>query len=305
MKFGISIPQVFPTGDVDPSLISDFMVKAESLGYDSAWVQERMYGGLPSLHPIALLSYAAAVTSRIKLGTAVMLPTLRGPVPLAKSLASLDQLSKGRVIAGVGLGGNPRAYPAFGITSEGRASRFAECIRVIKMLWTQEEVTFHGRFWQLDGISTTPRPVQKPHPPIWFGAHSVIGLKRAIRLGDGWMGAGNSTPQEFKKEVSQVRMYLEEARRDPATFSLSKRVYVQLDKDKNRASQKIHELFAQHYWNGPRGLEVSLFGSDQECFEGLSEIASSDVDLLILNPVYDDIEQAERLARDVIPKLKT
>ena len=119
------------------------------------------------------------------------------------------------------------------------------------------------------------------------------------------MGAGNSTAQEFKKEVAQVRMYLEEAGRDPATFALSKRVYVQLDSDKNRASQKIHELFEQHYWNGPRGLEVSLFGSDQECLEGLSEIASSDLDLLILNPVYDDAEQAERLSQDLIPKLKT
>ena len=304
MDFGIAIPQVFAEGDIDPSMISEYMVKAEALGFHSAWVQERLYGGLPTLHSIVLLTFAAAVTSRIKLGGSVFLPALRGPIPFAKALASLDQLSRGRLIAGVGLGGNPRIFPAFGFSGPGRAKRFEECIVAIKELWTNDKVTFNGKFWQMDGVSTTPRPVQKPHPPIWFGAHSTAGIKRAIRLGDGWMAAGNTSVKQFKEELSLVRQFLEEEGRDPATFVTSKRVYVSVDEDKERASRRIQELFEAHYWSAARGLEVTIFGSAQECVEGLQEIVSTGIDLLILDSIPVDIEQLELLASEVVPHLQ-
>ncbi len=304
LQFGIAIPQMFSTGEIDLSAISRFLAKVESLGYHSGWVQERMLGGMPSLEPISLLSYAAAFTSRLRLGTSVMLTALRNPIPLAKSLATLDQLSGGRIIVGVGLGGNTAIYPAFGISPRSRVRRFEEGIRLMKKLWTEDKVTFNGRFWQMDGASIAPRPFQKPHPPIWFGAHSESALRRAVRLGDGWMGAGSSSTRTFKEEIKLVRHCLEEEGRDPATLALSKRVYVTIDSNKKRASERLQKWFGDHYGNSSMALEVSVFGNEEECVEGLSEVVSQGIDLLMLNPVYEVTEQAERLARDVLPKLE-
>ena len=304
LGFGIAIPQVFPTGEIDLSLISDFLSRTESLGYHSGWVQERVIGGLPTLDVIPLLSYAAAHTSRLELGTSVMLTALQSPVPLAKSLATLDQLSRGRLIVGVGLGGFPGVYPAFGLSPKARARRFEDGIRLMKRVWTEDGVSSDGRFWQIENASVNPKPFRKPHPPIWFGSHSPAALRRTARLGDGWMGAGSSSTQTFKAELKLLRQYLEEEGRDPSTFSLSKRVYVTVDRDKAGTSRRLQEWFGQHYGRSSMAPEVSVFGSAEECIEGLGEIVSEGIDLLMLNPVHDAVEQAEILARDVLPKLQ-
>jgi alkanesulfonate monooxygenase SsuD/methylene tetrahydromethanopterin reductase-like flavin-dependent oxidoreductase (luciferase family) len=132
LEFGVAIPQTFLGAHVDPARIRAFLTRAETLGFASAWVVEQILGRIPSLEPVTLLTYAAAVTARIRLGSAVLLTALRSPVHLAKSLASLDHLSGGRLDVGVGLGGNPRVYPAFGLTPERRAARFVESVRVLK-----------------------------------------------------------------------------------------------------------------------------------------------------------------------------
>ena len=303
MECGIAIPQSFPSGEVDLSLISDAVKQAEALGYESCWVQERVVGGLPTLDPIPLLSYASAFSTRVRLGTSVMLTALRNPINLAKALATLDQLCKGRLIVGVGLGGNPGLFPAFGLSSKARSSRFEEGLQVMKTLWTEDEVTLQSRFWQMDRVTLNTKPYQKPYPPIWFGGHARDALRRAVRLGDGWMGAGNSSTAEFKEEIKQLRQILEEEGRDPATFALSKRVYVAVEKDKSVAARMFQDWYGRHYGNPARGLEVPVFGTEEECVEGLSEVISQDIDLLMLNPIHNHLEQAERLAKDVIPKL--
>ena len=303
-QFGIAIPQVSLNGDFDAALISRFVTQVESQGYHSGWVQERMLGGLATLDAIPLLTYAAAFSSRLKLGTSVMLTALSTPVALAKSLSALDQLSRGRVIVGIGLGGNTDIYPAFGISARGRVGRFEEGIRLLKELWTRERLTFHGRYWQLEDIATNSQPIQQPHPPLWFGAHAPSALRRAVKLGDGWMGAGSSTTSEFKAEMTLLRQILEQEHRERATFALSKRVYVAVTHDKKRESERLQDWFGQHYGNPDMGLKVSVIGGEQECVDGLAEVVSEGIDLLMLNPIFDPIEQAERLARDVLPKLK-
>ncbi|MCE2463334.1 MAG: LLM class flavin-dependent oxidoreductase [Dehalococcoidia bacterium] len=304
VQFGIAIPQTFPSGKTDLSLLSGFISKAESLGYHSAWVQERAIGGgISNLDPIPLLSYVAALSSRLKLGTSVMLSDLRNPINFAKSLATLDQLSGGRLIVGLGIGGSTDVYAPFGISPRGRARRFEEGILLMKKLWSEENVTFHGRFWQTDGASISPRPLQTPHLPLWFGAHSPAALRRAVRLGDGWMGAGSATTRAFKEEIKLVRLFLVEEGRDPTTFALAKRVYVAVVSDKKAASERLQEWFGERYGRSGMALDVSVFGSEEECVEGLGEVVSEGVDLLMLNPVYDELEQAERLTRDIIPKL--
>ena len=198
VRFAIAIPQIFSQPRVDTATLQSFLTRAEALGYHSAWVQEQILGRTASLEPVSLLTYAAALTRTLRLGSAVLLTPLRSPVQLAKSLSTLDQLSDGRLIVGVGLGGNTRIYPAFGLSPEKRARRFTEGLQLMKRLWTEERVTFDGEFWKLENVAMEPKPIQKPHPPIWFGARHPAALRRAVELGDGWIGAGSSSIAEFK-----------------------------------------------------------------------------------------------------------
>ena len=156
LTLGVAIPQTFPDGRIEPRRIQSFVQRAEALGFHSAWVVEHTFGAMPALAPIELLTYAAAMTERLRLGAAVLLTALRTPVQTAKSLATLDQLSGGRLIVGVGLGGNPKVYPAFGLTAERRAARFAEGLRVMKRLWTEPQVTLDGEFYQLENDRCSP-----------------------------------------------------------------------------------------------------------------------------------------------------
>jgi probable F420-dependent oxidoreductase len=303
LRFGISIPQIFTDGVIDPAAIARWLAKAESLGYYGGWTQEQVLGTVAALDPVPLLSYAAALTSRMKLGTSVLLTALRNPVPLAKSLATLDQLSQGRLMVGVGLGGYADIYPAFGMAREGRARRFEEGVQLMKKLWTQDKVTFRGRFTQMENQTIDPKPLQEPHPPIWVGAGSPRALKRAARLGDGWMGAGASSIPVFTEEIKLIRQYLDEEGRDPNTFALSKRVYIAVDRDKKRAEQKLREWFGR-YSGDPQKISVAVFGSEDECVEELAKVVAEGIDMLMVNPLYDFEEQAERLAKDVLPKLR-
>src|SRR4029450_5751801 len=165
---GIAIPQVFSDTAVDINLIQQFVQKAETLGYESLWVQESIVGSVPVLEPLSLLTYAAALTSRLRLGTSVMLTVLRNPVQLAKLTSSLDQMSQGRLTVGIGIGGHvPESI--FGYTNEHRVRRFIEGLQVMKALWTEPKATFSGTFWQFQDVAMEPKPLQKPHPPVWFG----------------------------------------------------------------------------------------------------------------------------------------
>src|SRR5262249_60062911 len=123
MRVAIGIPQIWMTGGLDGARLRRFLVRADTLGFESAWVLEQVLGSVPSLEPVELLAWAAAVTERIRLGTAVLLTPLRSPVHLAKSLATVDQLSDGRLDVGIGLGGGPKNYPAYGITPARRVAR--------------------------------------------------------------------------------------------------------------------------------------------------------------------------------------
>ena len=173
LQFGIGIPQVFFDGKIDSQLISEFITRAEALDYHSLWVAERVFGPIPSVDPILSLTYAAALTKKIKIGTSILLSVLRHPVHLAKGLASLDHLSQGRLIVGVGVGGYTQSpfYPAFGMSSEEVGDRFEEGIVLMEKLWAEEEVDFDGRFWQIKQMSVNPKPLQNPRPPLLFGAH--------------------------------------------------------------------------------------------------------------------------------------
>ena len=303
VELGVAIPQTRLDGAFDVEKLRGFLARAEALGVQSAWVVEQVLGSIRSLEPVALLTYAAACTERLRLGSAVLLTALRSPVHLAKSLATLDHLSGGRLTVGVGLGGNPRIYPAFGLQAARRAARFAEGLRLMKRLWTDERVTFEGEFFKLQNASMEPKPLQKPHPPLWFGGHHPNALRRAVELGDGFIGAGSVSTATFLGEVKLLKSLLEEAGRDPARFPLGKRVYIAVDHDRARAGRRLAEWFGAFYGKPELAAEVSVWGDPGECVDRLSELTAAGVGFLMLNPVFDESEQLEQFASRIAPKL--
>ena len=299
-QFAISIPQTFE-GPVDPALIRRYLARAENLGcFESAWDQEQILGGMSSLEPVDLLTYAAACTTTLRLGCAVLLTALRNPVHLAKSLSTLDNLSEGRLIVGVGLGASKGIYPAFGAQAETRVARFSEGVRLMKALWTEPKVNFDGRFWQLKDAAMEPKPVQKPHPPVWFGGGHPDALRRAVQLGDGFIGAGSSSTEQFAQQVQHLRGFLAEAGKAPESFPIGKRVYIAVDHDAERAWQALARWFQARYGR-TEYQHIAVWGSPDHCAAKLREVAQAGAGLILLTPVFDELEQMERLARDVIP----
>ena len=303
VEVGVAIPQTFLTGSVDTGKVRAFLARAEALGFHSAWAGEQILGSIPNLEPVELLTFAAAVTERLRLGTAVLLPALRSPVHLAKSLATLDQLSAGRLIVGVGLGANVRVYPAYGITAARRAARFTEGLEVMRRLWTEPRVTFAGEFWRLENVAMEPKPLQKPHPPLWFGAHHPNALERAVERGAGFLGAGSSPTATFRSEVVTVRGLLAASGRDPATFTIGKRVYLAVDRDRARAGKRLAEWFGAHYGKPDLAAQVSVWGEPAECVERLTEVVAAGARFLLIHTVFDELEHLERVAAEILPNL--
>jgi probable F420-dependent oxidoreductase len=302
MRFGISLPQTIPDGSFDPGAFRAYVSRAEELGFEGAWTTEQVLGRSPRLSPLETLTFAAASTTRLRLGCAVFVTPLHSPVHLAKSLSSLDQLSRGRLDVGVGTGGRSRPFAAFGMEPSEFVARFTEGLEVMKACWTQPEIDHSGRFFQLSGAAMEPKPFQKPHPPVWFGGSHPAALRRAVRLGDAFIGAGSTTTAAFADQVKVVRAALDEAGREP--FPVAKRVYLAVDDDAERAHGRIAAALERLYGGADRSLgAVAVSGTPDDCAKGLRGVVDAGAEMIVLNPLDDDAAQMERLAAEVVPQL--
>jgi len=239
------------------------------------------------------------------LGTSVILLPLRNPVQLAKAYSTLDVMSNGRAIMGVGLGGGHQGSheDVFGYSREGRVTRFTEAVQIIKLLWTESKASFQGRYWNFKDVSMEPKPVQRPHLPIIFGGHHENALRRSVKYANGWMGAGSSSSGSFIRESARIRDMLAEARRDPTTFHFAKRVYLAVDNDEARAERRIREWFGGRYKNAALGPKVSIWGSAAKCTEKIQEIVNAGAQQIVFNPMFDEIEHLEICAKEIMPHL--
>ncbi len=305
-RFAIAIPQFYADGAFDAAQFRTYMARAESFGFDSAWTQEQILGSMSMLGPLETMSYAAACTERLRLGCVVFVSSLHSPLHLAKSIGSLDQLSRGRLEIGVGTGGRFRPFAAFGVESSTFVSRFTEGLRLMQRLWTEPRVTFDGRFWQLEDAAMEPKPFQKPYPPIWFGASHRNALRRAVRYGDGFFGAGSSTTAQFAQLVTAAGQALAEAGRDPHTFRIAKRVYIAVDADAARAQKRVvdglHQVYAAY--NLPDIEKVAVHGTPDDCVRGVREVVEAGAELVLFTPFFDqDGDQMAQLAQRVMPRV--
>jgi probable F420-dependent oxidoreductase len=311
VNFGIPIPQVFPAGRADMALVRDSLQCAEALGFESAWTQDQVIGDASLLECVSLMSYAAACTSTLRLGVSVIVFPIRNPVQLAKSISSLDHMSGGRVTLGIGLGPPAVAenfYRSFGTSYDERVRRFNEGLSIMRALWTEQRVSFDGEFWQLDGTAMEPKPVQKPCLPVIFGGQHDDALHRTAKWADGYMGAGPTTTIEFAQHVNHLRGFLRQEGREPAVFPISKRVYLHVDDDVAHAKQVLDQFFAERYpWmlksNPDFVADICVWGTPEQCATGLQQVVDSGAEMIVLNPIQDFVQQMERLAAEVVPRV--
>jgi alkanesulfonate monooxygenase SsuD/methylene tetrahydromethanopterin reductase-like flavin-dependent oxidoreductase (luciferase family) len=239
---------------------------------------------------------------------AVLITSLHDPLQLASTVTAVDRLSHGRLDLGVAPGGGRRKFEAFGVDPATFITNFTEGLTLMKAAWSDEpRVTFHGRFRDVDDLPISPKPVQRPHPPIWFGANAPRAIARAVRHGDAFMGAGSSTTENFASAVRTLRTELAEQDKDPATFRVGKRVYLIVDDDAAKARERVLAGLSRIYGTMPGVDAVPVSGTPSEVAHGLREVIDAGAQTLLLNPtgasLAEDREQMERLAAEVIPQL--
>ena len=314
MRFAIGIPQIYPDGTFSPADFRSYLARAEELGvYESAWTQEMVLGSSPQLAPLEVLTYAAACTSALRLGCTVFVTTLHTPAHLAKGLATLDQLSGGRLEIGVGSGGPRRPFAAFGMSSDRWLPRFTEGLALMKALWTEPSVTFDGEFWQLKDAAMEPKPFQKPYPRLWFGGSASTAVRRGVRLCDAFFGAGSSPTAAFASQVAVVRETLaadadRPGRRPgfgPGEFPIAKRVYIGLDQVSGpRARERMNEALAALYGARVPYIEsAAVAGTLAECVDGVQAVIDAGAQMVLFTPLYNQPEHMELIAREIIPAL--
>jgi probable F420-dependent oxidoreductase len=294
IPFGMSLPHRSPDA-IDMLAVRQVAQRADALGFRDLWVTENTLDHVFCFDPVVVLTYAAAVTTSIRLGVAVVVLPVHNPIHVAHQVATLDYVSHGRAILGVGLG-RDHHYTQFQVPTERRVRRFLEEVELIKALWTESKVSYRGSFFQLEGGAMAPKPVQKPHPPIWLGGGHRDALRRAATIADGWMGSGGSSAADFARCVPILQADLEKTGRDPATFPISKRVFLSVHERASVARAELHRWFSTVYHN-PEGTDASgVHGTPEQVRERLEELVAMGANHLLLNPVCRHAEQVEALA---------
>jgi probable F420-dependent oxidoreductase len=296
IPFGMSLPHRSPDS-IGLDTVRTVATRADQLGFRDLWVTENTLDHVTSFDPIVVLTYAAAVTTRIGLGASVLVLPVHDPRMTAHQWASLDYLSNGRAIMGVGIG-RPFHYQEFEVPPEARVARFREQIELIRALWSQDKVTHQGRFYHLNDARLGVRPVQKPLP-IWMGVGHPDAIRRSAALADGWMGAGGSTTNDFRQAVPLLREALEKAGRDPDTFPISKRIFIAVDENPEVARSELNRWYTEVYHNAPGTDSSGLHGTPEHVRERLEEFVAMGANHLLLNPVSHHVEQLDALAEVV------
>ena len=254
------------------------------------------------LTPALALTYAAAVTSRIGLGVAVLILPLHNPIHVADAFGTLQTLSGGRSILGVGLG-KEHHYAQFGVPLERRVRRLTESVEAMRALWRDPMVSFSGELISFSDVSLAARPATAP--PVWFGGGTPAALDRAARLADGWVGSGGGESNEhFRRNVAELRAQLAAHGRDSATFPISKRVFLSIDSDRSRARDRLASWFGGIYGDAARADTHGVAGTRADVADHIAGLQAAGATHIILNPVGHYLEQLDELVElvDAMPQ---
>ena len=299
MKFGILLPVEgnVTEGTVNPKLALKVARRAEDLGYDSVWAGERMLLS-KRLDPISLLGAVASVTERVRLGTAVMIAPLKHPLVLADQLASLDNISNGRLIAGFGVGADriKPEYESVGVSFNDRGSRLDECISIMKQAW-KGKIDFEGRHFRFSNLEMALKPKQREGPPIFLGGVKKVSLRRVAKYADGWMPIDLS-PSEYQTGYGKIRSYQD------TSSTIQRALYITLNMRENKeiAKEEAHK-FLDTYYNAkfPSIDKMALFGTVEDAVRRFEEYSSAGVERAIVRfaSFEDQVKQVESFSEKV------
>jgi len=310
MQIGLAIKNfVGPTETPDVDAILAYSQRAEALGFESLWAWDHVILGVepsfPILDAIGILTAIAARTTRIKLGTGILVMPLRNPTVAAKAIGTLDVISKGRLILGVAAGWYAREFDAVGVPFKQRGKLFERNLEILTRLWTEDRVTLQQDEFNLREAVMRPRPVQKPRPPILVGGYVDAVLKRAATTGDGWL-TYFYTPESFTRSWNKVLGFAREAGRDPKTLGSTNQLAILVGKSRAETEAPMRQ-WLQTEWDvaawSESTIEHAIRGSVAECVEQLRAHVATGVDRLILIPYRYEPEQVEIIAREILPKL--
>lgn len=302
VSYGMVLPHR-STSPLDPDLVVAVARRAEALGFRDLWVTENTLDRQFSFDPLIVLTYAAAVTTAIRLGVAVVVLPLHHPAHVAHQVASLDRLSRGRALLAVGLG-RPEHYAEFEVPTDRRVRRLIEGVQAIRALWAGPRATLDGDIYRLHDASLGARPVQDPMP-LWMGGEHPDALRRAARYADGWIGGGGGGGggrDAFAGQVAILKRALEATGRDPDAFPISKRLFMAVDRDRRVARAMLDDWFGPVYGDVGRTETHGVFGTVDEVRDQVAGFVAAGATHLLLNPVSHFAEQLE-LAHEVVKPL--
>jgi probable F420-dependent oxidoreductase len=293
-----------------PSEQFDLVRRVEALGYDSVWGGDHVSFHTPIYESLTLLAAYASITHRIKLGTAVYLLALRAPAIAAKATATLDVLSGGRLIFGVGVGGeNPKEFALCGVPHRERGVRVTEGIEVVRTLWRDSPASFNGRFTQFEAVSIDPKPVQQPAPPIWIGGRSDAALARAGRQGDGWVSYVVQ-PERYAQSLDKIRAAAADAGRSLEGFAAAHLAFVTVGRDWETAKaawvRTLSKRYAQDF--EPLARKYGIIGTPEQCAEQIERFRAAGCTYMLINAIgdpRDERAQLEAIAADVLPRFRS
>lgn len=287
-------------GRPEAAPLLDLAARAEALGFDSVWVGDSLLAR-PRHEPLTLLAAIAVRAPRLTLGTAVLLPALRNPVILAHQIATIDQISEGRLVIGVGVGpdtpGVRAEHIAAGAPAEKRVGAMLEGLRLCKALWTGEKVDWEGRWQVSDGV-LGPVPHRTGGPPIWIGGSSPRVRERAGRIFDGWLPVSPNATQ-WAEHWAEIKEFAAEAGRDPAALTGAVCLNFSIDEDSNAADRQLDAYLAQYYGvadGAHRQTHGSYAGSAAGAAEWLDGYARAGVDHFVLRFAGHNERHLETLA---------
>ena len=305
IKVGVGFG-LFRLGLPPAATIVEVAQRAEEWGLDSFWLSDHLLAPSPELDVIATLSLLASHTTRIKLGPSVFLLNLRHPLVAAKSFATLDYLSHGRMVMAVGTGANLADYAACGIPTEGRGRRLDEGITILRKIWTEPQCSFHGKFFDFENVTIEPRPAPRSHNDsgtidIWVGGRSDAALRRTARYADGYF-ASFQTPHEFSNSMATVRTYAEQFGRADARIESGLILLCRLAASREHAMEDMRHVVARLGRGSDMFVQRTLYGSPADVIDRLQEYVALGLDKFVLWPVAEPTawaQQVELIGREV------
>ena len=297
------VPGAFGQGGDDPDFLRQLVEVGDKYGYDSIWLSDRIVSQRFSLEPMMALSMVAAYSDRLKFGTSVLAMPLRNPVVLAKQVATLDFLSKGRFFPAVGLGQEePEEYEACGVSKVDRGRRTDEAIRLMRRLWQEEDVTHEGEFYTCHNVDITPKPFFKPSPPVWIGGRTPSAARRVGRVGDGWL-VSTATPEEIRSGREILFSTADENKRQIEYDHVGVMLGYYLSPDAEESVEKASKFITRQR---PDAFftEYSALGTAEQVAECINKYAEAGAHKFVVRPLCpaeETMEQLELMGRDVLP----